>query len=618
MKIIVPIKKLEYIDKFIECGADEFYGGVLDSEWESRYGQMMEYNRRGNYGKRANVESESQFYQMVEHCAKREHPFFLTLNALKITDEQREIIGRLLDRFKNAGGQGVIISDISLINDIKERNLKPVISSCAEVVNHHHAEFLKKIGCKKIIFPRDITLQEIRAITEKVPDMEYEMFFMNSGCRFTDGNCLGIHGTPVKALCEYCDGQTSIFARRDNHAIDEEEQEMLLANKKDFADLWKNTCAICNLYDVKDYVQSLKIVERVASEERILKQIILAKENVEAAKRAKSRREYLEILKRPGEKEAFCKDYMNCYYRTDMVRMEEKQSELEEKYQQFLNRFETEGLKEKTEYVGMNVSVKNGRPKIDYKIYYNTKASLDEHHPVVDALHERGMLRAVTRIHDTVNGKCERFDLGLAKRTPENMTYFLKCMADNSKVMRENLEEIQLLNQMKISEKPEDAQAALYFFGFLEKEGKIDAVKTHFLTRFCRDVDQVDTKDRYEDEYYLNFLQETKIAIFQELVPVVRCVNDTCKGHLWMVGVDYFEKAPSKYKIYIKKRGLEIYAALREAIAQSAIPEKALLIEELEALECWQAGHEELVMDGVAVSLDANGQWSLNFYNFWR
>ena len=85
-----------------------------------------------------------------------------------------------------------------------------------------------------------------------------------------------------------------------------------------------------------------------------------------------------------------------------------------------------------------------------------------------------------------------------------------------------------------------------------------------------------------------------------------------------MVGVDYFEKAPSKYKIYIKKRGLEIYAALREAIAQSAIPEKALLIEELEALECWQAGHEELVMDGVAVSLDANGQWSLNFYNFWR
>lgn len=618
MKLILPIKNTDYLDIFIENGADEFYGGYIDTKWEEAYGSYIEYNRRGNYGKRANFDSEKVFYETVSMCAKREKLFYLTLNALKITDEQRQILAQMLERFKNAGGYGVIFSDPVMLEDIQHYGLQPVVSSCAGVTNHYIADFYKKQGCTRIIFPRDITLGEMRRITEEIPDMEYEMFFMNSGCRFTDSNCLGLHGTKEKALCEYCDRYPIEFYGRNGKTIDEAAVSKLTKKQEEFRQLWSKTCACCNLYDVKDYIHSLKIVGRAASEEKLLNQLRLARKNVDFAKNCTSRREYLEYMERPENSQKLCKFYLNCYYRTDMIREEKQQQKLESAYAEFMGQFEPEGLKEKTEYVGANLSIKNGNLHVDYKLYFNTKASLEEHHPVVDSLKERGMLRAVTRIHDTVHGNCDRFDLGLAKRTKENMEYFLKVMSEHSTVMGEHLDEICLLNQMKISEKPEDAYAALYFFGFLEKEGNVEAIKTHFLTRFCADADRISINDRYEDAYYLQFLTETGIEPFEKMIPPIKTILEVSGGHLWMVGVDYFQKGRIKYKIYVKKRGPELYHALRLAIKDTGLLEKAVLVDSLESLEYWHGQHQELKVDGIAVGLDEQGKWTLNFYYLWE
>jgi hypothetical protein len=372
------------------------------------------------------------------------------------------------------------------------------------------------------------------------------------------------------------------------------------------------------LYDVKDYIQSLKIVERVASEERILKQLQLARKNIDLAEICTSRSEYLDRMERPENFERLCKSYMNCYYRTDMIREEQQIQKLEDSYKKFIGNFDDDGLAEKTEYVGANLSIKNGTPHVDYKLYFNTKASLEAHHPIVDSLHEKGMLRAVTKIHDTEHGDCDRFDLGLAKRTKENMTFFLELLSEHAPIMQEHLDEICLLNQMKISDNPEEASAALYFFGFLEIGGKVEAVKPHFLTRFCADTDRIGIDDHYNDDYYLQFLMETEIVHFKKIVPLVETLLETVGGHLWMVAADYFQNGVVKYKIYVKKRGIELYHGLRKAIKASDIREKNLLIDGLESLECWHRQHCELMVDGIAVGLDVKGRWSLNFYYIWK
>lgn len=618
IKIIVPIKRLSSLDAYVEAGADEVYGGLVDPSWQSEYGQFMEYNRRGSYGIRANVESEKEFYALTETCAKRQIPFYLTCNALKISDKQRELLRIILKKYRDAGGFGVIFSDLSVLEDVLAYDLVPVVSSCAEVTTRYLADFYKKMGCKRIILPRDITLKEIKSLSQKVSGIEYEIFFMNSGCRFTDGNCLGVHGTSERALCEYCDEHPLAFYRKDELPLSVEEQKILMQNQEDFRRLWSGTCANCNLYDIKEDVQSLKIVERVASEEKILRQIRIARKNVDLALQCTSRREYLEKMAYPKERKTFCLDFMNCYYRTDQIEEQKEMQKLEEDYQQFLDRFEQKDLQKKTEYIGVNLSAGDSGLRVDYKLYFNTKASLQEHHPIVDALQEKGMLRAVTRIHDTMYGKSERFDLGLAKRTKENMDYFYQVMADYTPLMKEHLSEIRRLNEMKISEKPEDASAALYFFGFLEKEDGVSAIKTHFLTRMCGNVDQIDTQDRYEDSYYCDFLLGTEIDAFQELVPLAKLVLKYSGGHLWMAGVDYFEKNEAKYKIYIKKRGLEIYSALLQAVRETQIPNAAQIAEGLERLECWHDRHPELCSDGIAISLDSKGCWAFNFYDLWR
>lgn len=54
MKIIVPVKSAEYLQKYRQAGAEEFYGGILDERWHREYGQYIEYNRRGSYAAKAN------------------------------------------------------------------------------------------------------------------------------------------------------------------------------------------------------------------------------------------------------------------------------------------------------------------------------------------------------------------------------------------------------------------------------------------------------------------------------------------------------------------------------------------------------------------------------------
>ena len=84
-----------------------------------------------------------------------------------------------------------------------------------------------------------------------------------------------------------------------------------------------------------------------------------------------------------------------------------------------------------------------------------------------------------------------------------------------------------------------------------------------------------------------------------------------------MIGVDYFSNGSVKYKIYIKKRGAELYHALRQMLKISNVPDKEALIESLELLECWHGKHSELTSDGIAIGIDENARWSFNFYDFW-
>lgn len=319
MKIIAPVKTAQYLQKYKEAGAEEFYGGVLDERWHKVFGPYIEYNRRGSYTQRANCVDWKELEQMLQLSFEYETPFYLTVNALRITKQQIGILSLILEDYKKIGGEKVIISDLSLIEFLNEMGLKWTISSCASIRNQYSAHWMKELGCERIIFPRDITIEEMIEVKRQVPDMEYEAFLSNSGCKFSDGNCLGLHGTEVGALCDYCKREKPEFYKTAQTVMTAQENLYLQEQSEQYHRLFRHACAQCALYQLKECADSVKIVGRAANEEKILEDILLTRQNMEIAKSSKSKEEYFHRMIRP-EEGRWCKRNLNCYYRTDKVR----------------------------------------------------------------------------------------------------------------------------------------------------------------------------------------------------------------------------------------------------------------------------------------------------------
>lgn len=619
MKIIAPIRSENFLDKYIDAGADEFYGGIFDEQWQEQYGDVLEYNRRGNYAKRANISDWGELSRILEICGLRNKPFYLTANALHISGKQQEDFCSLMLQYQKLGGEKVIISDLTLIPILREMGFSCTVSSCAGVRNRYSAQLFQELGCERIILPRDITIREIHEITHQVNSVEYEVFLTNSGCRYLDGHCLGLHTAVPGALCDYCKGHDSRFFLRDTDgSLNASEQNDLQANKNQYNRLFRKACALCMIYDLADLVDSVKIVGRVADEEGILEDIRQACQNRQIAEQVHSRREYLSKMIKGADAAGQCVGYMNCYYRSDMRLRDKELRRLEDAYSGFLKKFPYDNLKSKVEYVGINLTQRADSCSAEYKLYFNHSVSMsDKRHPLVKKMQEMNMLRTLTQIQDTVSGEAVRYDIGLKNRTRESMKELLSYMASVSALASEHLNLIESLNDMCVSTDTSRDSTSLYFFGFIEQDKAIKAIKPHYLTRKCADPDQIDTQDRYDDSYYIEYLRRLHIEGFERILPFVMRVLETSDGHLWMLGTDFFSGREDKYKIYIKCREKDLLAVLRSSL-RAYDRQSFDMVEKLEMLELWLEKHPELSNDGVAVSQDSQGKWCLNFYLKWK
>ncbi|MBO5068007.1 MAG: U32 family peptidase, partial [Clostridia bacterium] len=87
---------------------------------------------------------------------------------------------------------GAIISDTGLIYLARTvaPNLAVNLSTQANTLNYKTVEFWKNYGVKRVILARELSLNEIQTISEKVPDMEIETFIHGAMCISYSGRCL--------------------------------------------------------------------------------------------------------------------------------------------------------------------------------------------------------------------------------------------------------------------------------------------------------------------------------------------------------------------------------------------------------------------------------------------
>ncbi|MFH1551651.1 MAG: U32 family peptidase [bacterium] len=272
IKIMVPIDRIEEAEPLIKAGADEFFCGVLINN------QDLSCPRRGN-SQICNLSGFKELERLTALLKKNKKSIFVAFNHLGRGINYLNLFNELLiDRIKNIGVDGVIVSSLDLLNHLRGSGLKLVASSILGVKNYQSADFLiKEFGVKRIIFDRQVTLDDIKDIVSRFPQIEFEAFGMESGCRSLANVCLG-RFIVVKKDCR---GQHLCFF---SYTI-KGRGKLNLKDEKIIADRMKmpfRCCGACALFYFKKYgISSVKIVGRGFLTKRKIENIRLIKKSLD-------------------------------------------------------------------------------------------------------------------------------------------------------------------------------------------------------------------------------------------------------------------------------------------------------------------------------------------------
>ena len=313
MNILVPLNNLDYLKDYINAGAKEFYMGFYDEKWNEKFGEYSDINRMSGFGKKANTNSFSDISDIITKIKNKGADIFITFNSASYSEEELEFVRNYVIKLSETNIDGVILSNPELMDIAIKAGLPVVISTIAGVYNSDMVKYYKKSGAKRIILPRDLSMNEIENIIEKDKSMEYEIFIMRNGCKFSDSNCLGFHRTEMCSICaslEKSDNEILIsednFKKRSNI----EYTDKLL--KKDFHYF---ACGMCGIFDfIRLGITAGKVVGRTDDCSSVCDDISLIHKNIEIACKCHSREEYLAKMIFPDNRNEMCINSMSCYY----------------------------------------------------------------------------------------------------------------------------------------------------------------------------------------------------------------------------------------------------------------------------------------------------------------
>lgn len=188
MKIKSPLVKKNEVRLLCEAGADELFCGIEPYLWRRKYKDFC-INQRStgaNFTKLKDLEgaiSIAHRYKVRVHVA---------INAFFYLEEQYEVAMQIIKDVLNVGADGIILADPALLlglnkNLIKERDV--VIGCDAVIFNSAATKFYKRLGATRIVFPRAMTIPEIKEVTNSDTSLEYEAFIIHDLCFFVDGFC---------------------------------------------------------------------------------------------------------------------------------------------------------------------------------------------------------------------------------------------------------------------------------------------------------------------------------------------------------------------------------------------------------------------------------------------
>ncbi len=168
---------------------------------------------------------------------------YITINILA-HENDFDGLKEYLDELVKYKVDAVIVSDLGIIEFIREYapSLTIHVSTQANILNSYAIKFLAKLGVKRIILARELSIEEIKQIKAKIPsDIELEAFIHGSMCIAYSGRCLlsnYLTGRDANrgACTQPCRWEYSITEKSrkgDQYQIEEDERGTYILNSKD-------------------------------------------------------------------------------------------------------------------------------------------------------------------------------------------------------------------------------------------------------------------------------------------------------------------------------------------------------------------------------------------------
>lgn len=264
-ELLMPAGSLQKLRYAYEYGADAVYVGVPLFSLRARENEF----------------DLAQLTEAVQIARQKKKQIYVTANIfarnLKIKSFQNHF-----KTWADLKPDAFIMSDPGLISIAKEiaPDIPIHLSVQANCMNWKAVEFWKNQGLTRVILSRELRLEEIREIHDRVPDIELEAFVHGSICIAYSGRCLLSHYMSYRDAnqgvcdnsCRYPyktfkadvpqDEEFYIEDSRDPgtfYQIDEDEHGTYIMNAKDL-------CVIEHLKELKDAgVCSFKIEGRTKS-----------------------------------------------------------------------------------------------------------------------------------------------------------------------------------------------------------------------------------------------------------------------------------------------------------------------------------------------------------------
>jgi len=179
IELLAPAGDFECLVSALNAGADAVYFGLKDFNMRAR-------------AKNFDVKDLKKIRKL---CDEKNVKMYLTLNTI-VYDEELRKVESLLKKVKKFV-DAVICSDVAVMLLCKKHKIEFHVSTQCSVSNIESAKFYKKLGAKRIVLARELSLKQINKIAKIV---DVEVFVHGAMCVSVSGRCL---------ISQFCFGESA-------------------------------------------------------------------------------------------------------------------------------------------------------------------------------------------------------------------------------------------------------------------------------------------------------------------------------------------------------------------------------------------------------------------------